>query len=127
MTQQTGISRGVLLLALLCAISFGAILTVAHATAYHVTCVGHGFEPGGSATDGSFFSRVDPGCSSTYRVCGLYSNGSFDGSQAAFDGSSICSAWSRDFGNFSECNSTAHVSDPGVFSDHTHLPDNYCG
>src|SRR4051812_43058007 len=69
MTHRTGLSRGVLLLALLCAASFGAIVRVALAVDnYHVTCVEHGFYGGASTTDGSFFSRVDSGCSTTYKL-----------------------------------------------------------
>ena len=72
-TKSDGLSRGIVLLVLLCAFSFGAIVKVALADSYHVTCVGHGFVEGGSQTDGSFFSRVDAGCGSTYRTCAIYS------------------------------------------------------
>jgi hypothetical protein len=127
MTQRTGLPVGVVLLALLCAVAFGAMVHVAFAVSYHTTCVGHGFEPGGSQTDGSFFSRVDNGCSSTWRECAIYSGGSYVGSQVAADSYSVCSAWSRDFGNFTECASTAHTNNPGVFSDHVHTAPNWCG
>jgi hypothetical protein len=127
MSQRTGLPVGVVLLALLCAISFGAMVHVAFGASYHVTCVGHGFEEGGSQTDGSFFARVDPGCSSTYRVCSIYSGGNFQGSQSVFDSYSTCSAWSRDFGNFTECASSAHTYDQGVFSEHAHTAPNWCG
>jgi hypothetical protein len=127
MTQRTGLPVGVVLLALLCAISFGAMVHVAFGASYHVTCVGHGFEEGGSQTDGSFFARVDPGCSSTYRVCAIYSGGDFKGSQSVYDSSTTCSAWSRDFGNYTECASSAHTYDQGVFSDHAHTAPNWCG
>jgi hypothetical protein len=127
MTQSTAFPRGLLLLALLCAISFGAIVRVALADNYHVTCVGHGFVSGASDTDGSFFSRVDAGCGSTYRECGIYTSGSFIGSQAVFDSSSLCSAWSRDFGNLSECASSARLTDPAAFSAHNHNAPNWCG
>ena len=127
MIQRTGLPVGVVLLALLCAISFGAMVRVAFGASYHVTCVGHGFEEGGSQTDGSFFSRIEAGCSSSYRVCGIYSGGVFEGSQSVFDTTTTCSAWSRDFGNFTECASTAHTNNPGVFSDHVHTAPNWCG
>ena len=68
-----GAPRGIVLLALLCAFSFGAIVKVALADSYHTTCVGHGFVAGGSQTDGSFFARVEPGCSANYRTCAIYS------------------------------------------------------
>jgi hypothetical protein len=118
---------GVLLLALLVAFSFGAIVRVALAVDYHTTCVGHGFVSGGSQTDGSFFSRVETGCSSTYRECSLYTGGNLDGGTSTPDSGTTCNTWSRDFGTYSECDSTAHVSDPAAFSDHVHVPDNYCG
>jgi hypothetical protein len=118
---------GLVALILVCAFSFAAIVKVALADDYHVTCVGHGFLAGSSQTDGSFFSRVEPGCGSTYRRCELYTWGSFDGSVEVFDSGSLCSAWSREFGTFTECASTAHVYDQGVFSDHIHLAPNWCG
>jgi hypothetical protein len=114
------------LLALLCAFSFGAIVRVALADSYHTTCVGHGFVAGGSQTDGSFFSRIETGCGSTTRQCAIYSGGSYIGSQVA-TGGSMCNAWSRDFGNYTECASSAHVDNPGVFSDHVHTAPNWCG
>jgi hypothetical protein len=127
MTRRTGLPLGLVLLALLCAFSFGAIVRVALADSYHTTCVGHGFQAGGSTTDGSFFGRVDNGCSSTYRSCALYTYGSWIGSQAVADSGSTCSAWSRDYGNYTECASSTHVYDQGVFSDHTHFASNWCG
>ena len=72
LSQSKGMSLGLVLLALFCAASFGAIVTVARATSYHTTCVGHGFVEGGSQTDGSFFSRIEAGCSATYRNCELW-------------------------------------------------------
>jgi hypothetical protein len=127
MIHRTGIPAGLLLLALLCAISFGALVRVALADNYHTTCVGHGFISGSSTSDGSFFSRVEAGCSSTYRECGIYNYGSFVGAQAVFDGSSLCSAWSRDFGDYTECASGARATDPGVFTAHTHNAPGWCG
>jgi hypothetical protein len=118
--------RGVLLLALLAACSFAAIVRIALADNYHVTCVGHGFVSGGSETDGSFFSRIDAGCGSTYRVCAIYSYGVFRGSQTAADSTSLCTAWSRDFGNYTECASAARLTNPGVFSEHYHNAPNSC-
>jgi hypothetical protein len=121
------ITRGICLLALLCAFSFGAIVKVAFAVSYHTTCVGHGFVHGSSMTDGSFFSRVEAGCGSSFRHCAIYSNGAFVGEQYITNTTSTCNVWSRDYGSYTECASTAHVSDTGVFSEHVHLPDNWCG
>lgn len=118
---------GLLLLALLCAFSFAAIVKVALAAEYHTACVGHGWVAGSSASDGSFFSRVEPGCGSTSRECKIYNWGVFVGSQYVGDGSSTCSAWSRDFGTYTECASYARLYDPAAFTEHNHTPDNYCG
>jgi hypothetical protein len=115
--------RGVLLLALVAllgAFAFGAMVRVARADNTHVTCVLHGFVSGASDTDGSFFSRVSPGCSSTYRQCSIYSYGVLRGYQSVYDTTSTCSSWSRDFGNYTECAGAAGASNPGVFSDHAH-------
>jgi hypothetical protein len=120
-------SRVLVLLTLFCAFSFGAFVHVAFAASYHVTCVGHGFESGSSQTDGSFFSRVEAGCGSTYRHCAIYTAGGYVGAQDVFDSTTTCNAWSRDFGNYTECASSAHVADSGVFSDHIHLAPNWCG
>jgi hypothetical protein len=117
-----GLPTGLVLLALLCAVSFGAIVHRALAVEYHTACVGHGFVAGGSPTDGSFFSRIDAGCSSTWRECAIYSGGSWIGSQVTPDTSTTCNLWSRDFGNYAECSSSAHVNNPGVFSAHVHSP-----
>jgi hypothetical protein len=128
MTHRTGIPGGVLLLALLCAFSFGAIVRVAFAADNnHVTCVSHGFWAGASSTDGSFFSRVYAGCGSTYRRCGITSSGALYGFQEAYDTTSVCNAWSMDFGSFTECHGGARDSNPGVFSEHTHNASDYCG
>ncbi|MEA2223516.1 MAG: hypothetical protein QOH83_1892 [Solirubrobacteraceae bacterium] len=116
-----------LLLVLLCAFSFGAIVRIAFAVSYHTTCVGHGFVHGNSLTDGSFYGRVEPGCGSTLRTCNLYSSGSFIGGQVVTGSTATCTAWSRDFGDFTECASTTHVESSGVFSDHVHLASNWCG
>jgi hypothetical protein len=124
-TKSDGLSRGIVLLALLCAFSFGAIVKVALADSYHTTCVGHGFVEGGSQTDGSFFSRVEAGCSSTYRTCAIYSYNTFRGSSTAYD-SGTCNSWSLDFGSYTECASSARVYDAGVFSEHTHNAPNWC-
>jgi hypothetical protein len=121
MTKRTGMSRGVLLLALLCAVSFGAIVRVALAgDNYHVACVEHGFYAGGSATDNSFFSRVSAGCGSTVRHCGINAFGTEVAYLEVYDGSTTCNAWSRTWGDINECTAGAHVNDPGVFSTHDH-------
>jgi hypothetical protein len=122
-----GLPRGVVLLAVLCAFSFGAIVRVALADNYHTTCVGHGFVSGSSTSDGSFFSRIETGCGSTYRECAIYSWGSWIASMATPDSATICNAWSRDYGNYTECASSAHVSNPGVFSAHAHNAPGWCG
>ena len=122
MSHRTGLSHGVLLLALLCAVSFGAIVRVALAgDNNHVACVEHGFYSGGSNTDGSFFGRVYQGCSSTDRYCGLLNNGSLFGAEEVFDAGSTCNAWSRTFSlSINECTASARVKDIGVFTQHDH-------
>jgi hypothetical protein len=110
----------------LCAFSFGAIVRVAHADHYHVNCVEHGFVHGASMGDGSFFSRVMQGCGTGTKRCGLYTYGSFVG-DLTVGGTSNCSAWSNDFGSFTECASTAHTYYSGVFGDHVHKAHNWCG
>ena len=114
-------------LALLCSASFGAIVAVAYADDYHTTCVGHGFVHGASQTDGSFFGRVEPGCGSTNRICPLYTWGSIIGYEAVSGTTATCNAWSRTFGDYTECASTTHTNNPGVFSDHVHKASNWCG
>jgi hypothetical protein len=116
-----------LLLVLVCSFSFGAIVRVAVADHYHTTCVGHGFVHGNYLTDDSFYGRVDAGCGSTLRTCELYTYGSFDGGQTVTGTTATCSAWSIDFGSFTECASTTHVASSGVFSDHVHKASNWCG
>ncbi|MCW2985972.1 MAG: hypothetical protein JWR63_3542 [Conexibacter sp.] len=124
-TKNDGLPVGLVLLALICAFSFGAIVKVALADSYHTTCVGHGFVEGGSTTDGSFFSRVDAGCGSSSRSCDIYSYNVLRGSQTTYGGT-MCNAWSRDFGNYTECAGSARTSDPGVFADHFHYAPNWC-
>lgn len=114
-----------LVLALVCSFSFGAIVRIAAAD-YHVTCVGHGFVHGGSLNDGSFFGRVDPGCGSTLRNCYLYNYGSYFGGQTVTGSTATCNVWSRSFGNYVECASTTHVDSRGVFSLHVHKASNWC-
>jgi hypothetical protein len=121
------LTRGLVLLTLLCAFSFGAIVKIALADNYHVTCVGHGFVSGGSESDGSFFSRVEPGCGSSYRYCAIYSYGVFRGSQEIANTSSTCNAWSRTWGDYTECAGSANVNNPGVFSSHSHNAPGWCG
>jgi hypothetical protein len=117
---------GLLLLALLCAFSFAAIVKVALAAEYHTACVGHGWVAGSSASDGSFFSRVENGCGSNARECMIYNWGVFIGSQFVGDTTSTCNAWSNSFGSYTECASFARLYDPAAFSEHNHTPDNYC-
>lgn len=115
-----------LLLVLVCSFSFGAIVRVAFAD-YHTNCVGHGFVHGNSTSDGSFYGRVEAGCGSTLRTCKLYTWGSFDGDQTVTGTTATCTAWSIDFGSFTECGSTTHVASSGVFSEHIHKAANWCG
>lgn len=122
------LSGGLVLLVIICAYSFGAIVNLASADNYHVTCVGHGFVSGASQSDGSFFSRVEHGCSSTSRTCAIYTYGAFQGSQGQYDLGSDCSAWSRDYSlSLTECASAAHVTNPAAFSSHAHAAPGWCG
>jgi hypothetical protein len=117
----------VMILALIfaCAFSFGAITTFAWAGHYHTSCVAHGFVHGDYTTDGSFFARVIDGCGATTKRCDLYTYGSFIGGYTV-GGTATCSAWSLEFGNYTECASKAQTYYYGVFSDHAHLAHNYC-
>jgi hypothetical protein len=116
-----------LLLVLVCAFSFGALVRVAFADHYHTNCVGHGFVHGDSLSDGSFFGRVEPGCGSTLRTCDLYTSGSWIGGVTVTGTTATCTAWSIDFGSYTECASTTHVASSGVFSSHVHKAHNWCG
>ena len=127
MSQPKGVPLGLVLLALFCAASFGAIVTVARATSYHTACVGHGFVEGSSQTDGSFFSRVETGCGSTYRDCEIWISSTGVGSQQAYGTGGTCNAYSRDFGDFTECHGNARVYNQDVFSYHQHNAPNWCG
>lgn len=118
---------GTIFLAVVAAFGFGAIVRLAGADHYHSNCVGHGFVHGSSTTDGSFFSRVEAGCGSTYRRCAIYSNGSFRGDEVASNSTTTCNAWSSSFGNYVECLSHAEVYNAGVFSTHDHRAHNWCG
>jgi hypothetical protein len=116
-----------LVLLLACSFSFGAIIKTALAVSYHVTCVGHGFVEGSSQTDGSWFSRVEQGCGSTYRYCEVDQGSTALGSEEAYGTTGgTCNAWSRTFANFSECQGAAWTSNPGVFSYHGHNAPNWC-
>jgi hypothetical protein len=119
------ISTRMLLLVAVTGCLWGAVVKVALAQHYHVTCVAHGFVHGESTTDGSFFARVESGCGAGVRECKLYVYGSLIGSQTA-SGSTTCNFWSRSAGSFSECGSTAHTYASGVFSSHVHKAHNYC-
>jgi hypothetical protein len=118
---------GIVLLAVLTAFSLGAFVKVAFAVSYHTTCVGNGFVSGSNQNDGSFFSRVETGCGSTYRHCAIYSGGVYVGEEDTPDSTTTCNAWSEAFGSYTECASSAHVSDTGVFVEHTHTAPNWCG
>lgn len=124
---STPLTWGLLLLVLVCAFSFGAIVQIARADHYHVNCVGHGFVHGSNTSDGLFYAQVQTGCGSTSRSCYLYTNGSFDGGYVVGGVSTTCTAQSTTFGSYTECLSTAHVAAAGVFSDHVHKAHNWCG
>jgi len=125
-TRSDRLSFGVILLALICAFSFGAIVRVATADpSYHTNCVGHGFLEGADYTDGSFFARVDDGCSSDYHECAIYSYGVWRGGTATGP-SGICNAWSRNYGNYTECAGSAYTYARYVFSAHFHYAPNKC-
>jgi hypothetical protein len=109
------------------AFSFGAITKVAVGEHWHSNCVAHGFVHGDSTTDGSFFSRVEAGCGSTSRRCEIYNWGSFVGSISVGGTTTTCNAWSRNYGDYTECASTAHVYSSGVFNEHIHKAHNWCG
>lgn len=125
-SQAKALTRPLLAMLVCCAFSFGAIVTSAFAVDYHSNCVGHGFVSGSSPTDGSFFSRVETGCGTATRYCVIYTSGVFEGQDTAYSGSS-CNLWSNSIGTLSECHSTSHTEFDGVFADHTHTPNNYCG
>lgn len=110
---------------LLCAFSFGAIVKVALADSYHVACVAHGFLSGESRSDGSFFARVEAGCGGGSRSCDIFVNDSFKAGVASA-GSSTCNAWSRNYGNYTECAGSAHVDYSGAFGRHAHNAPGYC-
>jgi hypothetical protein len=122
------IPLGVWLLTALCAFSFGWFFQVAAADPYHTTCVGHGLVQGASTTDGSFFSRVETGCSATYRYCGVgVSPSGIVGAQDQYGNTSNCNATARDYGDYTECHGYANVYNAAVFSQHDHLASNWCG
>ena len=125
--REATVSPRFLLLVVLTGFLWGAAVKVALAEHYHVACIPHGFVHGESTTDGSFFARVETGCGSTLRQCDLYTNGSFKGGMTVSAAGTTCNAWSRSFGSFSECASTAHTYASGVFSNHVHKAHNYCG
>src|SRR4051794_15467633 len=118
MSHRTGLPRGILLLAVLCAVSFGAIVRVALAgDNHHVSCVDHGFYSGASNNDSSFYARIAAGCSSSNRYCGVLDNGSQFGHEQVYDTTSICNAWSRSFSSIvNECTAGAHLIDAAAFA-----------
>lgn len=124
--SERGLTVPIVLLSLFASFSFGAIATVAYADHYHTACVPHGFVHGADTNDGSFFSRIEYGCSTDPRRCAIYTYGSWRGDQTV-SGTSTCNKWSRELGDLRECASTAHVWYSGVFSDHVHKAHNWCG
>lgn len=134
MSHLNRLRGGLIALLLVCSFSAGAIgaaalPALASDVDYHTTCVGHGFVSGSDPNDGSAFSRVESGnCgSSAYRSCDIYnSSGTYLGGQSVSDNYTTCNAWSRDYGNFTECRLYAKVSYPVAFSSHNHTPTNYC-
>ncbi len=117
----------ILLLALVAAFAFGAVVRIAFGDHYHQNCVGHGFVHGSDTSDSSFHSRVETGCGSTYRRCSLYSDGVWRGEEITPDSGTTCNAWSSSFGVYTECASHAQVYNSGVFSSHNHYAHNWCG
>lgn len=116
--------RAIAALIICCAFSFGAIVTFAFANDYHSNCVGHGHLHGSSWTDGSFFSRVEAGCGSGSRRCDIYVWGGYVGGLSV--GAATCNAWSRDWGSYTECASTAHTKFLPYFGEHVHKASNWC-
>ena len=112
--------------ALLAAFSWGAAVHVAYANHYHTNCIGHGFVHGDDSNDGSFFSRVETGCGSVNRRCDLHSYGLYVGGISVYSSATTCNAWSRNYGNYVECASSAHVF-ADIWSDHFHYAHNWCG
>ena len=125
MEHSRRLTPALLLMTLVCAFSFGAIVRLAFANHYHVACVGNGFVHGESTTDGSFFARVESGCGSSSRSCDIYVSGNYIGGLSV--GDATCNAWSRNFGNYTECLGMARVAFVGVFSQHDHYAHNWCG
>lgn len=123
--SERGLAVPLLLLSLFASFSFGAITKVALAGHYHTACVPHGFVHGSDTNDGSFFARIEYGCGTGVRRCAIYNYGQWRGDQTV-TGTSTCNAWSRTFGDFVECASTAHVWYSGVFADHVHKAHNWC-
>lgn len=123
--RRTAISPRLLVVVLCTGLLWGAAVKIAMAEHYHVACIAHGFVHGESTTDGSFFARVESGCGAGVRECRLYTYGSHVGSQTV-SGTTTCNVWSRTFGSYTECASTAHTSAAGVFSSHVHKAHNYC-
>lgn len=124
-TSRRRLTGPLLVLALVAAFSFGAIVTIAFADDYHTNCVGHGYLHGSSQTDGSFFGRVELGCGTATRSCDLYVYGSFIGGVSVWNGT--CNVWSRNYGDYTECASTTHVEFQPYFNEHVHKASNWCG
>lgn len=125
MADSKRLTPALLVLTLICAFSFGAIVHWAFADDYHVTCVGHGFLNNGSTSDGDFYALVQAGCGGGSRSCDLYVSGIYIGGLTT--GGSVCDAHSTVYGSFTECHATAHLAFPGVFNEHVHKSSNYCG
>ncbi len=124
MAQKRRLTPALLLMTLLCAFSFGAIVRLAFADDYHTTCVPHGFVHGSSQTDGSFFARVENGCGSGTRSCDMYVSGGYIGGLSV---GGMCNAWSNDYGSYTECHATAHTTFVPYFNEHVHKASNWCG
>jgi len=125
MSARRRLTPTLLTLTLACAFCFGAIVQLALADDYHVTGVGHGYLHGASQTDSSFFARVESGGGSGSRMCYLYVSGVFVGGY--WVGNATCNAWSREFGNYTECRSTSHTKFLPWFNEHVHKASNWCG
>lgn len=112
-TSGCAAATGLIVLALLAAFSFSAIVTTALANHFHtVNGIGHGFVHGGSTTDGSFFSRIDAHTPSNgfWADCTVYGNGgltTISSESQAYD--VTCNAWSGGTGLWNESQGVALV------------------
>lgn len=100
-------------------VAFSGTATANH---YHTNCVGHGMVHGSSTTDGSFFARVEGGCSDPgMKTCSVRTGSLVYATSYIGTGNpATCNQWS----NYccAEQSSYATVDFNGVFSSHSHYP-----